>query len=268
MSHPNQLAFVKSCTSLYGEHAATAAPAVVEIGSYDVNGTIRSCVPSAARYVGVDLVAGPGVDVVTSGHTFGESESFDLVLCSEVFEHNPFWLETFVNMIRIAKPGGCILFTCATLGRFEHGTERTTPEASPGTSSRGWQYYRNLTELDFTSRIRLDYHFSFWRFYTVRSSRDLYFIGTKKQGGYDSQESSWLRQEIGGLDLLVARLQREKEPRRQARHPVLAAIRELPVNAARSLLPDPAFQSFWTRYMRLTARFVRPRDTTSTSGDP
>jgi SAM-dependent methyltransferase len=259
VSHPNQLAFVDACVRLFETHAGVDAPHVAEIGSYDVNGSMRSRIAGAGRYIGVDLVAGPGVDVVMSGHHFGDTESFDLVMCSEVFEHNPFWLETFVNMIRIAKPGGCIVFTCATLGRFEHGTRRTTPEASPGTSARDWQYYRNLSARDFTSKLCLDYSFAFHRFFTITSSHDLYFVGTKKVGAYDAREPSWLMDHIGELDDLAARLQSEKEPRPTARHPVLAAIRDLPIAAAGRVLPDRAFQDFWTRYLRWTKRLVGRR---------
>lgn len=247
---------MSAAVRLFQTHGGARAPQVAEIGSYDVNGSIRSFVTGAARYVGVDLVAGPGVDVVMPGHLFGETESFDLVLCSEVFEHNPFWLETFVNMIRIAKPGGCVMFTCAAPGRFEHGTRRTTPEASPGTSARDWQYYRNLSEADFARRIRLDYHFACQRSYSVTSSRDLYFIGVKKQGAYDRSEACWLHDHVAELDELAAQLEHSKEPRPPSRHPVLAAVRDLPVMAALHLLPDARFQDFWTRYSRLTRRLI------------
>lgn len=248
MSHPNQLAFVQAAVALVREHGLSEAPVVAEIGSYDVNGTVRSLVGPCRSYVGVDLVAGPGVDVVMSGHEFGDSNAFDLVLCSEVFEHNPFWLETFLNMLRIAKPGGAVIVTCATHGRYEHGTARTDPNASPGTSARGWQYYRNLTKRDFTARVELEHHLACHRFYTVRSSSDLYFIGTKRRARYDEHETSWLHDHTGELDALANRLDGEQPP---------TALRDLPLEAARRVLPDAAFQQVWAAYLRLARRFGR-----------
>jgi SAM-dependent methyltransferase len=261
MSHPNQLAFVSKCAEICERQGMNT---VVEIGSCDVNGTVRSFFSKAKRYVGVDLSDGPGVDVVISGHEYGDADSQDLVVSSEVFEHNPYWLETFINMIRITKPGGCVIFTCASTGRLEHGTGRTDPNDSPGTSSMGWQYYRNLAEKDFTRCLNLDYHFSCYRFYSVPSSRDLYFIGTKKAGGYSARENSWLSSELDELDRLVKDLRATKQSRAAERHPFLQAIRRVPLNLAHRLLTDRQFQSFSIAYLRKT---TRGRSTAPTSKD-
>src|SRR5690348_8310771 len=99
MSHQSQRTFVQACARAAEPHYAGGR--IAEIGAYAVNDSIRRFFPWAREYIGVDLARGPGVDVVMSGHEFGESNSFDVVLSCEVFEHNPAWLETFVNMIRI-----------------------------------------------------------------------------------------------------------------------------------------------------------------------
>jgi hypothetical protein len=88
---------------------------------------------------------------------------------TECFEHNPFYLETLVNMIRLTRKGGAVLFTCASRGRGEHGTARTSPDASPGTQTRGWNYYRNLVESDFTSKVDFGAHFATTGSSTTRS---------------------------------------------------------------------------------------------------
>jgi 2-polyprenyl-3-methyl-5-hydroxy-6-metoxy-1,4-benzoquinol methylase len=56
---------------------------------------------------------------------------FDVVISCEVMEHNPFWVATLTNMIRLLKPGGLLVMSCATIGRKEHGTARSLPGASP-----------------------------------------------------------------------------------------------------------------------------------------
>jgi SAM-dependent methyltransferase len=145
---------------------------VLEIGSLDINGTIRDFF-TASEYIGVDLAEGKGVDLVAQGQdlVFPDS-SFDVVVSAECFEHNPFWLETFENMVRMSRK--YVVFTCASTGRPEHGTAATTPGDSPFTI--GWDYYRNLDEMDFLE----NFDFSIFRSYNFiynSDSCDLYFVG-------------------------------------------------------------------------------------------
>ena len=64
---------------------------VIEVGSRDVNGSLRSIISAwgAKRYVGVDIVKGAGVDVVCGAEDierkFGQ-ESFDVVVSTEMVE--------------------------------------------------------------------------------------------------------------------------------------------------------------------------------------
>src|SRR5260370_39370721 len=68
---------------------------VVEIGSQDVNGSLRQVCPPGAQYIGVDFIAGKGVDEVLTDpyHLPFENESADVVVSSSCFEHSEmFWL--------------------------------------------------------------------------------------------------------------------------------------------------------------------------------
>ena len=152
---------------------------VIEMGSLDINGSVRGHF-NAAEYVGVDLAPGPGVDLVCSSHEVDlPPGSFDCAISLECFEHNPFWVETFLNMLRLTRGDGLVLMTCATTGRREHGTPRSSPESSPFTVARGWSYYRNLDERDFGGRIDFAACFSDWRFIVAYESYDLYFVGLR-----------------------------------------------------------------------------------------
>lgn len=151
---------------------------VLEIGSLNINGTVRDYF-NAKEYIGVDVGEGVGVDVVTSGHEYDNKELFDCCISCECFEHNPYWKETFLNMVRLCKSGGLVVFTCATTGRPEHGTERTTPQDSPLTLAKGWHYYQNLTAEDFTKDIDFSALFSQWSFDDNERACDLYFYGIK-----------------------------------------------------------------------------------------
>lgn len=149
---------------------------MLEVGSLDINGTVRDFFNNC-DFIGVDLDEGPGVDVVGQGQELDYPDnSFDTVISAECFEHNPYWLETFVNMHRMAS--GLVVFTCASLGRPEHGTTRTSPSDSPFTVE--WDYYRNLMEEDFTSALDMDDMFERYNFSVNNHSHDLYFWGLVK----------------------------------------------------------------------------------------
>lgn len=179
MAHPQQMAFVGAVSRLLPEYFSGTK--VCEVGSLDINGSVRGFFKACA-YVGYDLAAGPGVDLAQEGQLIGEQTgAFDVVLSTECFEHNPFWVETFSNMLRMSKPSGLVLFTCATTGRAEHGTRRSTPADSPLTVGAGWDYYRNLTSEDFTKTFCLPGWFHTFHFYVCPVSCDLYFLGVRRQ---------------------------------------------------------------------------------------
>jgi hypothetical protein len=151
----------------------------LEVGSYDVNGSVRKFFPNA-DYVGVDLIQGPGVDLVCEGDKIPHQDNnYHITISCECFEHNPSWAETFINMYRMTKDGGLVIFTCATTGRAEHGTTRTSPKSSPGTQALNWDYYKNLTAEDFQSILNFNEIFQEYFFLMNSISCDLYFFGVK-----------------------------------------------------------------------------------------
>lgn len=88
---------------------------VLDIGSYDVNGSYKKLFPeSNFDYLGIDMEAGPNVDLVvkTPYHWPNfETDSFDLVISGQAFEHNEFFWLTLEEIARVLKPGGkvCII---------------------------------------------------------------------------------------------------------------------------------------------------------------
>jgi len=185
VSHPEQLAFFEAVAR---RNAATLDGArIIEIGSYDVNGSVRKILGSAGTYVGVDLTPGPGVDIVEYGHRLDHPDgSYDVSVSGECFEHDPHWRETFANMVRLTRPGGLVAVTCASHGRPEHGTWRTDVTDSPGTQAEGMNYYRNLVAADFDD-LPLSEWFSQWRFWYIPTTFDLYFAGIRAGGTATAQ---------------------------------------------------------------------------------
>lgn len=81
---------------------------VIEIGSQDVNGSIRQYFPAPITYIGVDFADAKGVDVVlTDPYKLPfDDGSTDVVVCNSCFEHSEFFWLTFMEMMRVLKPNG------------------------------------------------------------------------------------------------------------------------------------------------------------------
>jgi len=93
---------------------------VVDIGSQNVNGTLKDHVPDNFKYIGVDFVSGNGVDVVLEDpYKFPfEDESIDIVISSSCFEHSEFFWVTFAEIIRCLKPNGIFYLNAPSGGRI------------------------------------------------------------------------------------------------------------------------------------------------------
>jgi len=175
MSHPAQHDYIRYVKNKFSDQFSNKQ--VVEVGSLNINGTVRIFFDNC-HYVGLDVAEGKDVDVVCEGQKFdAPSESFDVAISCECFEHNPEWVATFNNMYRLVRPGGMIIMTCATTGRAEHGTTRSTPQDSPLTIGLGWDYYKNLTEKDFREHFNIESMFRNFEFLSQHT--DLYFYGIK-----------------------------------------------------------------------------------------
>lgn len=177
MAHPEQQHFMRYVRDRFPERFINCR--VLDIGSLDINGNNKYLFNNFS-YTGVDIGEGPNVDVVCRGHAFKDPLPFDVVISSECFEHDEFWDKTIQNGIDSLHPGGLMLFSCATTGRPEHGTRRTTPHDSPFTSKIENDYYGNLTEEDVTSKIDMDQFLTYEFISRETWPQDLYFWGIKK----------------------------------------------------------------------------------------
>jgi SAM-dependent methyltransferase len=92
-------------------------PVVIEIGSQNVNGSLRDHCKSK-NYFGLDFAVGHGVDLVLTDpyHYPLDDNSVDLVVTSSCFEHSEmFWL-SFLEGIRILKPTGLLYLNAPSSG--------------------------------------------------------------------------------------------------------------------------------------------------------
>jgi len=97
--------------------------AVCELGSYDVNGSVRELFDRCASYTGVDTRPGPGVDVVADAGLFNADELYDVVVTTEVLEHCPHWQLILSNAYELLKPSGVLIVTAAGPERAPHGCD-------------------------------------------------------------------------------------------------------------------------------------------------
>ncbi len=180
MAHVEQQQFCKSVQNKFSDFFKNKF--VLDIGSFDINGNNQEYFDNS-NYIGVDIASGRNVDIISKGHELGfPDKTFDIIISTECFEHDQYYEKTIRNIYRMLKDGGLFIFSCATIGRPEHGTRRTTPEDAPFLQSNiEWSdYYKNLTEEDIRKVLDIDNEFSLFEFSTNEISCDLYYYGFKK----------------------------------------------------------------------------------------
>ncbi len=99
---------------------ASAPALILDIGSQDINGSLRQAAPTGARYVGLDFAQGRGVDRVLDDpyQLPFEDGVADAVVSSSCFEHvDMFWL-TFNEILRVLRPGGLFYLNAPSNGAF------------------------------------------------------------------------------------------------------------------------------------------------------
>jgi SAM-dependent methyltransferase len=172
---------------------------VLDIGSFDVNGNEAPWFDDC-EFIELDLLPGPGVDIACPANEYdAPDETFDTIISCECWEHNPFYKESILNAIRMLKPQGYFIWSCATTGRPVHGTATQDEiDKAKGVTSQGnkiiewktmpnvekenWdnEYYKNVTEEDIRSFCDVDKIFSSYKFEVEPNHCDLYFWGIKK----------------------------------------------------------------------------------------
>jgi SAM-dependent methyltransferase len=112
---------------------------VCELGSRDINGSVRGLFPGA-EYVGLDIAPGPGVDVIADAATWKPEppNPFDTVVSTETLEHTPDAERICRNAHELLVPGGVFIVTAASDGRPAHS-------AVDGCQLREGEFYRNIT---------------------------------------------------------------------------------------------------------------------------
>jgi hypothetical protein len=111
---------------------------ILEIGSLDINGSVRPIFePFKSEYFGIDTQPGPGVDLVSDGVSYWAPNTYDVVVCTEVFEHTDKWKDIIKQSWINLKHNGLFIATMAGEGRpFHSGID--------GGQLREHEHYANI----------------------------------------------------------------------------------------------------------------------------
>ncbi len=187
MAHPEQQRFFEQLAILFPDHFIDNVN-VLEIGSQDINGTVRDFFQPDANYLGLDLGIAKGVDWTIPGELVELPDQWARVCIStECFEHAATWVQILLNMIRITQENGLLILSIAGHGRASHGTVDSDMESSPWTTS----YYKNLGPDDITEKIRLGHYFKRHGFQVNSEAGDTYFWGIRSAACVNTFDDGW-----------------------------------------------------------------------------
>lgn len=151
---------------------------IVDVGSQDVNGSLRSVAPANNKYIGIDFVEGQGVDIViTDPYVLPmENDSVDVVVCSSCFEHSEFFWLLFNEIQRILKPNGLFYLNVPSNGKFHRypvDCWRFYPDSGIALQNWGRKNGYNTTLLEsFTGKQKKD----IWNDFAAVFLKDFQFI--------------------------------------------------------------------------------------------
>jgi glycosyltransferase involved in cell wall biosynthesis/SAM-dependent methyltransferase len=187
MTHPQQLAYFERIQDLFGSAFANAEN-ILEVGSQNINGTVRDFFAANTNYLGIDIGKGKDVDFVIPGELVELPDGWaDIAISTECFEHAENWKDILLNMIRITKPQGLILLTFAGKGRAVHGTLDSDVFSSPFTTT----YYQNLAPDDVARDIAIGKYFLRHGFEVDSIAHDTYFWGIRNNDNPADPDSAW-----------------------------------------------------------------------------
>lgn len=102
----------------YGGYWKTSG--VLELGAYNINGSAREYLISDV-YVGVDQMAGPGVDIAMDAEKIDLGDrSFGCLVSVSMFEHTSRWREILDHNIQWSAPSGFVILSWGAEGNQPH----------------------------------------------------------------------------------------------------------------------------------------------------
>ena len=93
---------------------------IIDIGSSDVNGSLKKYIDKSNKYIGIDLEKNKNVDIVLNDpyKLPFDDNSVDVVLSTSVFEHCEFFWVLFLEIMRVLKPNGIFYINAPSHGEY------------------------------------------------------------------------------------------------------------------------------------------------------
>ena len=113
------------CESKYIDWMHKLDALVLEVGSYNVNGSVRDHFHNFSSYTGVDFRPGPNVDEVCLAHDMDFDVKFDVVISSSMLEHDRHWRDSITNMESHLKDDGILLLSWGAANNDPHGPDHS-----------------------------------------------------------------------------------------------------------------------------------------------
>lgn len=219
---------------------------VLDVGALDINGNNRQFFKDC-DYIGLDVIPGDNVDVVSICHEYEPDELFDTIISTSALEHDMYREKTLMHMYELLKPAGW-LFIVACHSWKTHGTQGNSPHTSGTSQIEKWRkhykklsdnefkklfetwrgYYENVEEKHFDKVFGPDYgeFFEYSEISMSHRNKDIRFVGEKKNIGIDiKQEPKDIRfighKKIGNNDgarQQFNKAQRKLEEKRLKKH--------------------------------------------------
>jgi predicted SAM-dependent methyltransferase len=159
----------KEAFEFVASYATSDSMDVIEIGSRNVNGSVRSLFPNASWF-GIDVEDGRDVDLVVDAMEFEPEHQVDMVICCEVLEHAERWQEIILRAGGWLRLGGRLIITVAGPGRKPHS-------AFDGGDVRAGEYYANVSPEQLSEVTRRAGLVGFTQ--TFGAAVDVYYWGIK-----------------------------------------------------------------------------------------
>jgi SAM-dependent methyltransferase len=199
----------KYCELFYQTYVASrpGPKTVIELGSQDVNGSVRSIFnndPTVA-YTGVDYVPGNGVDLVlTDPYKLPfEDSSVDFIITSSVFEHVEMFWVMYLELIRILKPDGLLYINAPSnvFAYHRHPVDcwRFNPDAGEAMATWGRHSGYNCALVESFVGHKID---DGWHDFVSVTIKDSTFIGEYPQR-IVQRTSSYHNGRLYGTDTII-----------------------------------------------------------------
>jgi SAM-dependent methyltransferase len=123
--HQGNIDWLKDLNTRFASELREAR--LLELGSLNVNGTARDYL-HVKKWVGIDKEGGPDVDIICSAiQTRFPPESFDVILCTSMLEHDPDWRASLFWNLQWLKKGGLFFLSWGAEGNQHHLPEPWAP---------------------------------------------------------------------------------------------------------------------------------------------